>query len=87
MGPGHGPFLYKGHSFLFDKIMEMKILTHDEMMTEFNRRVDIVKYMVYKDMTDHRKIWALINSYYKDPEKTITRVRKETEEGGLEVVA
>jgi flagellar protein FlaI len=80
-------FLYKGHSFMFDKIMETKSLTHEMMMSEYNRRVDIVRYMVYKDLTDHRKIWALINSYYKEPEKTITRVRKEMEEGGLEVGA
>jgi flagellar protein FlaI len=80
-------FLYKGHSFLFDKIMEMKSMTHEQMMSEYNRRVDIVRYMVYKDMTDHRKIWSLINAYYKESEKTIARVRKEMEEGGLEVGA
>jgi flagellar protein FlaI len=78
-------FLYKGHSFLFDKIMEMKSLTHEQMMTEFSRRVDIIRYMVYKDMSDHRKIWALINQYYKDSEKTIARIRKELEEGGMEI--
>jgi flagellar protein FlaI len=80
-------FLYKGHSFLFDKIMEMKNLTHEEMMEEFNRRVDLIKYMVYRDITDHQKIWELINQYYKDQEKTITRVRRELKEGGIAVVA
>jgi len=80
-------FLYKGHSFLFDKIMEMKSLTHEQMMTEFERRVDIVRYMVYKDITDHRQIWSLINNYYKEPDKTVERVRNEMREGGLEVAA
>ena len=73
-------FIYKGHSFLFDKIMEMKSLTHDEMMTEFQKRIEIVNYMVFKDMTDYRKIWSVTNSYYKDPEKTLARIRKETAE-------
>ena len=73
-------FIYKGHSFLFDKIMEMKSLTHDEMMTEFQKRIEIINYMVFKDMTDYRQIWAITNSYYKDPEKTLIRIRKETEE-------
>ena len=73
-------FIYKGHSFLFDKIMEMKSLTHDEMMTEFQKRIEIINYMVFKDMTDYRQIWAITNSYYKDPEKTLVRIRKETEE-------
>ncbi|MGD1059913.1 MAG: type II/IV secretion system ATPase subunit [Methanomassiliicoccales archaeon] len=78
-------FVYKGHSFLFDKIMEMKSLTHEQMMTEFNRRVDIIRYLVYRDVTDHKKIWSLINAYYKESDKTIARVRKELQEGGLEV--
>ena len=78
-------FIYKGHSFLFDKIMEMKSLTHDEMMTEFQKRIEIVNYMVFKDMTDYRKIWAITNAYYKDPEKTLARIRKDTEEAGKNV--
>src|SRR3990170_3530253 len=56
-------FVFKGHSFLFDKIMEMKNLTHEELTQEFERRVDIVKYMVSKDIADHREIWGLIREY------------------------
>ncbi len=70
-------FIFKGHSFLFDKIMEMKNLTHEELMQEFERRVDIVKYMVSKDITDHRRIWGLIREYYKDPKMTAEMVRKD----------
>ncbi len=70
-------FVFKGHSFLFDKIMEMKNLTHEELMQEFERRVDIVKYMVAKDMQDHKDIWALIRQYYKDPKGTAEMARKE----------
>ncbi|MBI0584597.1 MAG: type II/IV secretion system ATPase subunit [Methanomassiliicoccus sp.] len=76
-------FVYKGHSFLFDKIMEMKNLTHEEMMSEFDRRVDLIKYMVFRNFADHRRIWELINQYYKDPDKTIKRVRKELQDGGV----
>ena len=70
-------FIFKGHSFLFDKIMEMKNLTHEELTEEFERRVDIVKYMVAKDVTDHREIWGLIRDYYKDPKGAAEKVRKE----------
>ncbi|KQM11106.1 secretion system protein E [Methanomassiliicoccales archaeon RumEn M1] len=78
-------FVYKGHSFLFDKIMEMRSLTHEEMMTEFNRRVDVVRYMVYRDITDHRRIWEITNKYAKEPEAVVERMRKELREGGMEV--
>ncbi len=70
-------FIFKGHSFLFDKIMEMKNLTHEELLQEFERRVDIVKYMVSKDMSSHVDIWNLIKSYYKDPKAEAERVRKD----------
>ena len=70
-------FIFKGHSFLFDKIMEMKNLTHEELTQEFERRVDIVKYMVAKDIADHREIWGLIREYYKDSKATAEMVRKE----------
>jgi len=70
-------FIFKGHSFLFDKIMEMKNLTHEELLQEFERRVDIVKYMVSKDLSDHRDIWDLIRAYYRDPKGTADMARKE----------
>jgi flagellar protein FlaI len=70
-------FIFKGHSFLFDKIMEMKNLTHEELLQEFERRIDIVKYMVSKDMADHHEIWGLIREYYKEPKGTAERIRKE----------
>ena len=70
-------FIFKGHSFLFDKIMEMKNLTHEELQQEFERRVDIVKYMVSKDISDHREIWGLIREYYKDSKGTAEMVRKD----------
>ena len=70
-------FVFKGHSFLFDKIMEMKNLTHEELMQEFERRVDIVKFMVANDMANHREIWSLIREYYKEPKVTTERARKQ----------
>jgi len=69
-------FIFKGHSFLFDKIMEMKNLTHEELMQEFERRVDIVRYMVSIDIADHREIWGLIREYYKEPKLTAEMCRK-----------
>jgi hypothetical protein len=65
----------------------MKNLTNEEMSAEFDRRVDLIKYMVFRDITDHHKIWELINQYLKDPDKTVTKVRRELQEGGIAVGA
>src|SRR5438132_156406 len=70
-------FVYKGHSFLFDEIMEMKNMTHEEMEAEFQRRVDIVNYMLQKNLIDFREIAKIVVQYYQYPEDTAKRVREE----------
>jgi flagellar protein FlaI len=70
-------FIYKGHSFILDQIMEMKNMTHEEMNAEMKRRVDMIKYLVEKNITDFRKISNLIVAYYKEPKETIQRIRDE----------
>ncbi len=70
---------FKGHSYLFDKIMTMKNMTHSEMMEEFERRTDIVKYWVMKKVLDYRDIWKTISDYYRDPLGTAERIRMELE--------
>ncbi|MCK5310243.1 MAG: type II/IV secretion system ATPase subunit, partial [Thermoplasmata archaeon] len=70
-------FIYKGHSFHLDQIMEMKNMTHEEMDAEMRRREDIIKYLVEKEITDFREISNLSVAYYKEPMETIQRVRDE----------
>ncbi|MCK4455058.1 MAG: type II/IV secretion system ATPase subunit, partial [Thermoplasmata archaeon] len=70
-------FIYKGHSFLFDELQEMKNMTHDEMDQEFQRRVDLVNYMVEKNLDDYRDISRLVVAYYHYPEETVEKIRDE----------
>jgi flagellar protein FlaI len=72
-------FLYKGHSFLYDKIQEMKGLTSDEMREEVERRVEIVHYMVRKNMTDFREVGSMVSSYYKEPDVAFEEIKKDIE--------
>jgi flagellar protein FlaI len=72
--PGKDKFLFKGHSFLFDSLMELKNLTHEEMEAEFRRRVAVVRYMADNKFSDHRQIWQIITSYYKDPAEVMQRI-------------
>lgn len=75
--PATDRFVFKGHAFLFDKIMEMRSLTHDEMMAEFDRRVELVTYLLKKDLRNHTEIWNLVSAYYKDHDKTMLRIRND----------
>jgi flagellar protein FlaI len=75
--PATDSFIYKGHSFLFDEIMEMKNMTHEEMEEEFQRRVDIINYMLEKNLTHFRDIAKIVVSYYQYPEETAKRIRDE----------
>ncbi len=68
-------YIYKGHSFNFDTIMEMKNLTQDEMNQEFSDRVEVIDYLVTKGETDYREISKVVTSYYKEPEETLARIR------------
>ncbi|HEV2429361.1 MAG TPA: type II/IV secretion system ATPase subunit [Thermoplasmata archaeon] len=65
--PGTDKFVFKGHSFLFDKIMELKNLTHDEMDAEFQRRVSVIRFLAQNRINEYRQLWRLVTAYYKDP--------------------
>jgi len=52
-------------------------MTHEEMEAEFQRRVDIVNYMLQKSMLDFREIAKIVVQYYQYPEDTAKRVREE----------
>src|SRR2546427_8933050 len=70
-------FVYKGHSFLFDEIMEMKNMTHEEMEAEFQRRGDIINYMRERGIVDFPEIAKIVISYYPYPHETPKKMSDE----------
>ena len=74
--PATDHFVFKGHSFLFDKIMELRNYSHDEMDAEFQRRVSVIQYLVKNNIADHRQLWRIVSSYYKDPQEVMARIQK-----------
>jgi archaeal flagellar protein FlaI len=73
--PATDGFIFKGHSFLFDKITELRNFTTEEMDAEFQRRVQVIQYLVRNKITDYRQLWRLVAQYYKDPNEVMTRVQ------------
>jgi archaeal flagellar protein FlaI len=73
--PSTDGFVFKGHSFLFDKIMELKNYTPDEMDAEFQRRTAVIRYLVSNQITDYRQLWRIVAQYYRDPNEVMTRIQ------------
>jgi flagellar protein FlaI len=73
--PATDGFVFKGHSFLFDKITELKNFTTEEMDAEFQRRVDVINYLVRNKITDYRQLWKTVAQYYKDPNEVMARIK------------
>ncbi|HEV2520291.1 MAG TPA: type II/IV secretion system ATPase subunit [Thermoplasmata archaeon] len=80
--PGTDAFVFKGHSFLFDKIMELKNLTHDEMDAEFERRVSVLRSLAAHKINDYRALWKAITAYYKDPAGVAEMMKTRLPESG-----
>ncbi|HTT16934.1 MAG TPA: type II/IV secretion system ATPase subunit [Thermoplasmata archaeon] len=72
--PATDTFVFKGHSFLFDKIMELKNFTAEEMEAEFHRRTEVIHYLVQHKINDYRQLWQAIAQYYKDPNEVLARI-------------
>jgi flagellar protein FlaI len=73
--PATDGFVFKGHSFLLDKITELRNFTTDEMDAEFQRRVDVIRYLVQHRITDYRQLWRIVAQYYRDPDEVLARIR------------
>ncbi len=73
--PATDGFVFKGHSFLFDKIMELRNYTAEEMDAEFHRRTEVIRYLVDHKINDYRQLWQTIAQYYKDPTEVMARIQ------------
>ena len=74
--PATDKFVFKGHSFLFDKIMDLKNYGPEEMDAEFQRRTQVIQYLVRHEITDYRQLWRTIAQYYKDPKDVMSQIER-----------
>ena len=83
--PADDSFNYSGHSYVYEKIRNIRNWSPRQMDREVKRRVDILDYMNLTGVDNFRKVASIISSYYKDPDTVISEVRqklKEAREGG-----
>jgi flagellar protein FlaI len=70
-------FIYNGHSFMFEKIMNNQSMTSEQMKEEFKRRCDIIEWMRKTNVRNYQDVARIVSGYYKDPDTTIERVRQD----------
>jgi flagellar protein FlaI len=70
-------FIYNGHSFMFEKIMNQQSMTSEQMKEEFKRRCDLIEWMRKTNVRNYLDVAKLVSGYYKDPDTTVERVRQD----------
>jgi len=75
--PADDVFIYNGHSFMFEKIMNQQSWTSEQMKEEFKRRCEIIEWMRKTNVRNYLDVARIVSGYYKDPDITIEKVRRD----------
>lgn len=73
--PRKDSFDYFGKGHVLDRIAEQRNWTDKELNEEFNRRRDVIRWMVDRGIKHYVEVGEVIAAYYKDPDKLMERVR------------
>ncbi len=69
-------FVFGGHSNLYEKIMDFEDLTRDEVVTELNRRAEVIDWMLRNDVRKFKDVSTIVAEYYEDSEKVMKILRE-----------
>jgi flagellar protein FlaI len=64
-------FVFGGHSNLYEKIMDMEDMTRDEVVTELNRRAEVIRWMVKNDVRQFKDVNKVVSEFYEDADKVV----------------
>ncbi|RLF48310.1 MAG: secretion system protein E [Thermoplasmata archaeon] len=78
--PRKDTFDYYGKGHVMDRIAEQRNWTDRELNEEFNRRVEVIKWLVEKGIKHYVDVGNVIAAYYKDPDKIMERIKEERRE-------
>ncbi len=77
--PRKDSFDYYGKGYVMDRIAEQRNWTDRQLNEEFNRRVEVIKWMVEKGIKHYVDVGNVIAAYYKDPNKVMERIKEDRE--------
>ena len=69
-------FNYSGHSYVTERILNMKNWSTRRLEIELERRKKILDYMNYVGIDNYRDFATLVSFYYKNPDGLLGRVRE-----------
>ncbi|MEM5776828.1 MAG: type II/IV secretion system ATPase subunit [Candidatus Aenigmatarchaeota archaeon] len=72
--PSSDKFNFYGKSITVEKICHFKGILSEDAWMEIARRKTILEWMLKNGIKDYEKVSSLINEYYKNPEKVLSRV-------------
>jgi len=69
-------FIFGGHSNLYEKIMDFEDMTRDEVVTELNRRAEVIDWMIKNNVRKFKDVNTVVAEYYEDPDKVMRIIRE-----------
>ena len=69
-------FIFGGHSNLYEKVMDFEDLTRDEVVTELNRRAEVIDWMLRNNVRKFKDVSTIVAEYYEDPDKVLRLLRE-----------
>ncbi len=70
---------YLGKSYVLEQVMEARNLTEQQVDAEWHRRIELLKWLLQNNVRHYAEVARIVNSYYRDPEGTMQRIRTESE--------
>jgi len=72
--PSNDKFLFKTDLKVFDKIIQQKGITKEQLMKEFQTRVKLLIEMYKRNILEITEVHGIINEYYKNPQGVLKRL-------------
>lgn len=75
--PKDDSFKFSGVSYVLERIQVEKGMAPDEMKQEIDNRVELIKYLIKRNVRNYKDVGRLVAGYYKDPKAIMEKVRKD----------
>lgn len=78
--PADDTFNFSGHSYVYEKVRNIRNWSPREMEREIKRRVDILEYMKMTEVDNYHKVAKIVSAYYKNPDAVMKEVREKLQQ-------